>query len=123
MLGRGIPWSADGDVVDLPFGAGTFHLVVSLSVIEWVSDYEKAIAEVARVIRPGGQWIVSLPNWGSPFRRIEGTVNSMLRRGYTRLQKNRLRIDDFRAIGMMCVLSLTKRKDPVTPARSSSLYA
>ena len=60
-----------GDILNLGFRNGQFDLVSSLSVIEWVEDYAKAIAEVSRVLKRNGQWIVSVPNWASPFRRIE----------------------------------------------------
>lgn len=40
---------------DLPFAAGTFDTVVSTLVLCTVSDPVRAVAEVARVLRPGGR--------------------------------------------------------------------
>jgi SAM-dependent methyltransferase len=40
---------------DLPFAAGTFDTVVSTLVLCTVSDPARAVAEVARVLRPGGR--------------------------------------------------------------------
>ena len=42
------------DVRQLPFDDGTFDFVVSFLMLHHVVDWEKAIAEVARVLRPGG---------------------------------------------------------------------
>jgi SAM-dependent methyltransferase len=39
---------------DLPFADGTFDAVVSQLVVNFVPDQERAIAEMARVARPGG---------------------------------------------------------------------
>lgn len=50
------------DVVALPFGDGAFDLVVSFETIEHVSDPEAALAELARVLVPGGLLMASTPN-------------------------------------------------------------
>ena len=42
------------DVTQLPFDDETFDFVVSFLMLHHVVDWEKAIAEVARVLRPGG---------------------------------------------------------------------
>ena len=47
-----------GDVADLPFGDRTFDLIVtSFSLHHW-ADVERAVPELARVLRPGGQLYV-----------------------------------------------------------------
>jgi 2-polyprenyl-3-methyl-5-hydroxy-6-metoxy-1,4-benzoquinol methylase len=60
------------DMCDLSnFGTGEFDVAVSyLSIID-VEDYEKALSEITRVLRPGGQFVFSLvhpcfspPVWG-----------------------------------------------------------
>jgi 2-polyprenyl-6-hydroxyphenyl methylase/3-demethylubiquinone-9 3-methyltransferase len=40
----------------IPFGAGTFDVVVCCDVLEHVNDLEKTILEVARVLKPGGMF-------------------------------------------------------------------
>jgi SAM-dependent methyltransferase len=40
----------------LPFGDGTFDAVVACLVFEHIRDVDEAIAEVARVLRPGGRF-------------------------------------------------------------------
>ncbi len=44
----------NGTVEALPFKADTFDLVVSASVLQWVSDLPAAIREIYRVVTPGG---------------------------------------------------------------------
>lgn len=49
----GVP-AADADAQALPFGTGRFDLVLSASVFQWLNDLPAALAEAARVLRPGG---------------------------------------------------------------------
>ncbi len=46
----------------LPFGDASFDLVVSFEVIEHIPDWRQMLSEARRVLRPGGQFIVSTPN-------------------------------------------------------------
>ncbi|HUY26555.1 MAG TPA: class I SAM-dependent methyltransferase [Candidatus Binataceae bacterium] len=47
---------------NLPFRDAEFELVVMLEVIEHLADIPHALAEIARVLRPGGTVILSTPN-------------------------------------------------------------
>ena len=49
----------------LPLANASFDAVTSLDVLEHVADREALVAEVARVLRPGGVWIVSTPYQGA----------------------------------------------------------
>jgi len=53
---------ACGDAASLPFRAETFDAVVSLQVIEHLSDPDAYAAECSRVLRPGGTFLVGTPN-------------------------------------------------------------
>lgn len=50
-----------GDATALPFAAARFDAVLSLDVLEHVPDYRAALREFARVLRPGGRCVLSVP--------------------------------------------------------------
>jgi uncharacterized protein YbaR (Trm112 family) len=50
-----------GDAHDLPFTDGTFDSVISNAVLEHVGDPEVAIAEMLRVLKPGGYLYAEVP--------------------------------------------------------------
>jgi 2-polyprenyl-6-hydroxyphenyl methylase/3-demethylubiquinone-9 3-methyltransferase len=47
---------------ELPFAEGSFDSVVCSEVLEHVQDSAAVIAEVSRVLRPGGVFVFTLPN-------------------------------------------------------------
>ncbi len=49
------------DVHDLPFEDGSFDAVVAIEVIEHLRSPQEAVAEIFRVLRPGGRIFVSIP--------------------------------------------------------------
>ena len=53
------------DVHQLPFGSDSFPVVLALGVIPWLPSTAPAIAEMARVLAPGGSLIVTADHrWG-----------------------------------------------------------
>ncbi len=50
-----------GSVYELPYEDETFDLVVSFSMFEHLHEYEKALWQVARVMRPGGLFLLGMP--------------------------------------------------------------
>jgi SAM-dependent methyltransferase len=60
-----------GDAQNLPFDDGAFDCVVSVFGVIFVSDPPQAIAEIVRVLAPGGRALVSA--W-----RPEGAVHAMI---------------------------------------------
>jgi len=50
-----------GDAHDLPFADETFDRIVASEVLEHIPDDERAITELARVLRPGGRLAVTVP--------------------------------------------------------------
>ena len=53
----------EGDALSLPFGDDEFDRVVAAEVLEHVPADIQAIAELVRVLRPGGTLAVSVPRW------------------------------------------------------------
>lgn len=51
-----------GDIERMPFPDETFDLVLSMGVLGYLIDEQRAVAEVQRVLRPNGAWIVSVQN-------------------------------------------------------------
>ncbi len=52
-----------GDALDLPFGSASFDRVIAAEVLEHIPNDRRAIAELARVLRPGGTMAVTVPRW------------------------------------------------------------
>jgi SAM-dependent methyltransferase len=50
-----------GSVYELPYADASFDLVVSFSMFEHLHEYEKGLAQVARVLRPGGLFLLGMP--------------------------------------------------------------
>ena len=57
-LGAAVPL-AGADVARLPFRAGSFDAVVSSSSLHYWPRPDAALAEIARVLRPGGRLVVT----------------------------------------------------------------
>jgi ubiquinone/menaquinone biosynthesis C-methylase UbiE len=51
-----------GDVEAIPFERGLFDAAVCAGVIEYVPDDERFLSEVARVLKPGGRFILCVTN-------------------------------------------------------------
>lgn len=70
---RGVPaWVRHADVTALRFATARFDAVFSLDVLEHVPDYHAALREFARVLRPGGTCVLSVPFYAD--RENTGTL-------------------------------------------------
>lgn len=72
---------------ELPFDDASFDVVFSTEVIEHVLDTQRWLAELLRVLKPGGRLELSTPNYGDcwlPF--LESTFLELVarRQGFTR---------------------------------------
>lgn len=63
------PGLVTADVRALPFAEGAFDLVYSMGTIEHFEEYEAAVREIHRVLKPGGRALVGVPNKLDPFLR------------------------------------------------------
>ena len=69
----------EGQVENLPFEEGTFDCVVAVTVLCFVRDAKRAIAEMARVLKPDGQLVIGeLGFWSlwAAYRRLRGWLGN-----------------------------------------------
>lgn len=65
----------EGQAERLPFNDAAFDLVVAVTVLCFVRNAERAFAEMARVLRPGGRLVIGelgRRSWWAAHRRIRG---------------------------------------------------
>ena len=53
-----------GDALNLPFPDNTFDRVICSEVLEHIPNDQGAMAELTRVLRPGGTMAITIPRWG-----------------------------------------------------------
>ncbi len=62
---KGLGTVLRGDITQMPFGDQTFSLVLATDIIEHVDDDLRALTEVARVLRPGCNALITVPAFPS----------------------------------------------------------
>jgi SAM-dependent methyltransferase len=68
------------DASQLPFEDGSFELVVCIEVLEHLFSPDRAVAEIRRVLVPGGRLVVSVPNaayWRLRVNLLAGIWNPL----------------------------------------------
>jgi SAM-dependent methyltransferase len=55
-----------GQGAEIPFADGSFASVTSTSVMEHIPDIDPVLAEVNRILQPGGKFVFCLPNHRFP---------------------------------------------------------
>lgn len=60
-----------GDIESIPFPDSTFDAVVCLAVIEYLDSDEAALAQIRRVLKPGGRAVIAAPNAIAPLQNID----------------------------------------------------
>ena len=50
-----------GDAYRLPFADATFDVVICSEVLEHLHTYDQALAEICRVLKPGGRFVATVP--------------------------------------------------------------
>src|SRR5438094_10076790 len=74
--------SVDLDRAPLPWPAGAFDAVVAAEVLEHVVDTNHLLAEIARVLRPGGALVVT-PRTSRAWRTACACCSAAIRCGWT----------------------------------------
>lgn len=73
--------SVRGDALALPFADGTFDRVIAAEILEHIPHDTAAMAELYRVLRPGGLAAITVPAWlpericwalSEPYHTVEG---------------------------------------------------
>jgi SAM-dependent methyltransferase len=92
-----------GDALALPFADGEFDRVVAAEVLEHIPDDTVAMAELFRVVRPGGTVAVTVPRWlpervcwalSDAYHEVEG--------GHVRIYTRRRLLARLTAAGFRC---------------------
>jgi len=71
-----------GDITKLDFPDEFFDAVICVDVLEHVDEPEQAVRELRRVLKPGGQLVVTVPNHRYPF--FYDPINFILERLFRR---------------------------------------
>jgi ubiquinone/menaquinone biosynthesis C-methylase UbiE len=66
-------------ITDLPFPDAAFDAVLEITVVTCLTDDARAVAELARVVRPGGALLLFEPAFASLRRAHDKTVHSLHR--------------------------------------------
>jgi ubiquinone/menaquinone biosynthesis C-methylase UbiE len=67
----------EGSIERLPFESGAFAMVCSSGVIEYLQSYTTALAEFARVLRPGGHLVLPTTNVLAPAYFLRPVVEPL----------------------------------------------
>jgi SAM-dependent methyltransferase len=106
---------ADG--TDLPFRDGEFDVAVSMSTIDHVVDHEarqQFVAEMARVTRPGGQVVITVPNrWSRGYARRPSTSHEWFEHCFSPRELKRM----IRTAGLEIVQFRSTSEIPVVAPR------
>lgn len=77
----------NANIYQLPFPDSYFHAVILSEVLEHLDDEETALAELFRVLKPGGVLVITVPNANYPFwwdpinKTLEIFLKTKVRRG------------------------------------------
>jgi ubiquinone/menaquinone biosynthesis C-methylase UbiE len=66
----------------LPFSARTFDLVIATGVLEYLPEIRPSLAEIHRILRPGGIAVISFPSrqpWGNMLRQLGKPLDPLVR--------------------------------------------
>ena len=67
----------------LPFETNTFDIVVSFQVIEHIDDDRAFVAEIHRVLKPGGRLVMTTPNKATRLKPGQKPFNRFHKREYS----------------------------------------
>lgn len=71
LVQQGLLIPLHGDLGELPLESGILDVACCMEVLEHVEDDRRALAEVARVLKPGGTLVLTVPNRLAPLPLVE----------------------------------------------------
>lgn len=104
---------AVGQTTGLPFADASFDAIICIGVMAYVEDDDKTVAEIARVLKPGGCAVIQLANRYAPIRLERRLRWEVARRVLRRApdEEDRLRqavtlsVHEMRAFKSLCTRS------------------
>ncbi len=91
-------------ITALPFADAAFDLVSALDVVEHVDDDDAALAELTRVVVPGGVVLLSIPLHAAQWTRFDELVGHRRRYDpaalFAKLEQRGLRVEQSARFGM-----------------------
>ncbi|MCL5744054.1 MAG: class I SAM-dependent methyltransferase [Acidobacteria bacterium] len=81
---------------DLPFAADTFDLVSANMVVEHVSDPRSFLADIYRIVRPGGRFVFHTPNYCNYLVFMASITPDPIKGAVVRLLEGRREEDRFK---------------------------
>jgi SAM-dependent methyltransferase len=74
-----VPRFLVGSLYDLPYKPECFDFLYTMGTIEHAPDMDRCVAEIFRVLKPGGIAVVGVPNKNDPFLRpaLVGLMNKL----------------------------------------------
>ncbi|MCI0336613.1 MAG: class I SAM-dependent methyltransferase [Acidobacteria bacterium] len=94
-----------GSVLDLPYSDNSFDLAFSNGVLHHTVDWEKGVAELVRVLKPGGMgWLYLIENPGGVFWSVIDVLRELMygeNREFARSSLRMLGIPDNRIFYML----------------------
>ena len=89
-----------GDILDNGLPSESYDLALCIEVLEHITDYPKALAEMFRVLKPGGSFVLTVPNavldYGAPYHVNFWTQGEivLLLAGYGEIVHHEMIMDD-----------------------------
>lgn len=115
----------------LPYPAAAFTLCIASSVLEYVPDAAATLAEIARVLAPGGRLVATVPDPAHPVRVREARLAAAVRlpfvagllkktrvaerAAYLEISKNRFALADWIALAARAGLRAASRNPDAHP--------
>lgn len=83
--GRGLKVT-EASAESLPFAAGSFDAVFSNAALHWVRNQDAMMAEVRRVLSPGGRFVAEMGGQGNVAAIRVALIATLARYGYAQLE-------------------------------------